>query len=669
MSDILQVKCLQSEEVDSVNEITEYSSEDLSLIAFKINRAVLSNKISIPELQQAGIYFMYRVIDPVTVKVYVGKAGKRRNDTALLDRIREPHFGKRAESCDDWNKVVVITRVDPKRRGMGQSEIAALEEIMYKILEQHVENKELLMNGNVPFSGEDLGKYANTIEIIKLYLQKIIPQLFATKQISESKIPVQKFVEKLQSGTIIPEMVTPPEIVEKMVSDIPEKYMNRDTKFIDLACKGGEYLKAVADRLFNSEKMTAAFPNEMQRYHFIYVHQIYGIALSRRSLERQNSLLYGAEDIDGNIKILTDINIQVDKTTDFRHLSQSSFAERIRKAFGDMKFNIVLGNPPYQQNDGGPGGSASQLYDLFAITGTKELQPDFATMIVPARWYANGKGKNLKTMREYFQNCGQIKKIVDYPNSADVFEGVNIRGGVCYFQYEKAYCGPCNFVTMHGDSIEGSYSADLSKYTSIVRDGTGDQIIRKIQDQSSWFMSEYVMSVDYFGVRSAEKFGCVADKPQVGYAVVYTADGIEYIQREYLNDQYNMLDRWNVLVTHSVGGDKKIVANTMRVIGPNEACSVTYLCIGGCSKQQYAKNLKKYIQTKFVRFLMSLAISGQNVQRDSFKFVPNVDFSEKSTLNWSTSLQDLDKQLCTKFGLTADEEKYISSQIKYLDEK
>ena len=181
---------MQSEEVDSVNEITEYSSADLSLIAFKINRTVLSNKISIPELQQAGIYFMYRVIDPVTVKVYVGKAGKRRSDTALLDRIREPHFGKRAESCDDWDKVVAITRVDPKRRGMGQSEIAAIEEIMYKILEQHVENKELLMNGNVPFSGEDLDKYANTVEIIKLYLQKIVPQLFATKQISESKIPV-----------------------------------------------------------------------------------------------------------------------------------------------------------------------------------------------------------------------------------------------------------------------------------------------------------------------------------------------------------------------------------------------------------------------------------------------------------------------------------------------
>ena len=93
-------------------------------------------------------------------------------------------------------------------------------------------------------------------------------------------------MEKLQSGTVVPEMVTPPEIVEKMVEDIPEKYMNRDTKFIDLACKGGEYLKAVADRLFNSEKMTAAFPDAMQRYHFIYDHQIYGIALSRRSLER-----------------------------------------------------------------------------------------------------------------------------------------------------------------------------------------------------------------------------------------------------------------------------------------------------------------------------------------------------------------------------------------------
>lgn len=669
MSDILQVKCLQSEEVDSVNEITEYQSTDLNLIAFKINRTVLSNKISIPELQQAGIYFMYRVIDPVTVKVYVGKAGKRRSDTALLDRIREPHFGKRAESCDDWDKVVAITRVDPKRRGMGQSEIAALEEIMYKILEQHVENRELLMNGNVPFSGEDLDKYANTVEIIKLYLQKIMPQLFATKQISESKIPVQKFVEKLQSGTIIPEVVTPPEIVEKMVADIPEKYMNRNMKFIDLACKGGEYLKFVADRLFKSEKMIAAFPNEMQRYHFIYAHQIYGIALSRRSLERQNSLLYGAEDIEGNIKILTDINIQVDKTTDFRHLSQSSFAERIRKAFGDMKFNVVLGNPPYQQNDGGPGGSASQLYDLFAITGTKELQPDFATMIVPARWYVNGKGKNLKTMREYFQNSGKVRKIVDYPNSADVFEGVNIRGGVCYFQYEKAYNGLCNFVMMNGNDIAGSYDADLSKYTSIVRDGTGDQIIRKIQNQAEQFMSEYVMTMDYFGVRSAEKFGCATNKPQAGYAKIYTFNGVEYIQREYLNDPYRVLDRWNVLLTHSIGGDKKVVANTMRVIGPNEACSVTYLCIGGCSDQLIAERLKKYIQTKFVRFLMSLAISGQSISRESFKFVPSIGFSGKSTLNWNTSLQDLDKQLCVKFGLTADEEKYISSQIKYLDEK
>lgn len=105
-------------------------------------------------------------------------------------------------------------------------------------------------------------------------------------------------------------------------------------------------------------------------------------------------------------------------------------------------------------------------------------------MIVPARWYVNGKGKNLKTMREYFQNSGKVRKIVDYSNSADVFEGVNIRGGVCYFQYEKAYNGLCNFVMMNGDDIAGSYDADLSKYTSIVRDGTGDQIIRKIQNQA-----------------------------------------------------------------------------------------------------------------------------------------------------------------------------------------
>ena len=182
-------------------------------------------------------------------------------------------------------------------------------------------------------------------------------------------------------------------------------------------------------------------------------------------------------------------------------------------------------------------------------------------------------------------------------------------------------------------------------------------------------MSEYVMTMDYFGVRSAEKFGCAINKPQAGYAKIYTFNGVEYIQREYLNDPYRVLDRWNVLLTHSIGGDKKVVANTMRVIGPNEACSVTYLCIGGCSNQIIAERLKEYIQTKFVRFLMSLAISGQSISRESFKFVPSIGFSGKSTLNWNTSLQDLDKQLCVKFGLTADEEKYISSQIKYLDEK
>lgn len=124
------------------------------------------------------------------------------------------------------------------------------------------------------------------------------------------------------------------------------------------------------------------------------------------------------------------------------------------------------------------------------------------------------------------------------------------------------------------------------------------------------------MTMDYFGVRSAEGLGCATNKPQAGYAKIYAFNGVEYIQREYLNDPYRVLDRWNVLLTHSIGGDKKVVANTMRVIGPNEACSVTYLCIGGCSNQLIAERLKKYIQTKFVRFLMSLAISGQSISRE-----------------------------------------------------
>ena len=167
-----------------------------------------------------------------------------------------------------------------------------------------------------------------------------------------------------------------------------------------------------------------------------------------------------------------------------------------------MDFDVIIGNPPYQMSDGGgTGSSAMPLYHRF-VEQAKKLTPRYLIMIIPARWYAGGKG--LDGFREEMLNDKRIKTIVDFPNSADCFPGVTIAGGVSYFLWDKNYNGACEILNMNDNICISSEKRSLNEYSTFVRDNTAIGIIRKVLNNSPKTLDKVVCSRNCFSLISSE---------------------------------------------------------------------------------------------------------------------------------------------------------------------
>ena len=655
--DRIQIESVQGHKCSS-----KYTNPDWGTIAFFIPKSdFISNpNFYTPELNYNCIYFLvgYENTPDSTEKMYVGQAGIRTTGESVIKRISE-HLTKVNESYyDKWDYIAVLTN---EKEDWGPTELCALEHIFWSLIP--IGNR---FNTDLPSSkGADLSVFTDIVNQIKAYLNKMQFSMFSSDTEEKTEKQVQKIAAaksnipiNLNDGTMkVPDITTPDWVVINMINKIPpELFDNPDTIFLDPACKAGEYLEEIFNRCMKSEKHKMHFsgyskPEIAQAMH-ILTKQIFGVAITPNSLKITTKRMLGSPNIIMIPNYIEKIR------------AGNNLIDILNKEFNrEMKFDVIIGNPPY--NDAETKKSTA-IYSDFVLQLKNHSR--FISFITPARWYSGGRGRSLNELRQTLLSEGHLKELVDYPDSKEVFnKSVNINGGVCYYLYDKEYNGNCNVAQFYNKKEVYNRPRDLSKYPIFIRDIIGLGIIEKVRqvNEGRYYLSEVgVQSVDCFNVKdniAVHGYYCEGD------IRIVDATGYLYAKREYLNNQ-RLIDCYNVIVTHAVGGEGYVIPNTTKILEKGEACSVTYLCVGGTSDREKAVRLSKYIKTKFVRFLILQTISGQNISANSFMFVPVQQFDETDNIDWVRSIAGIDEQLYAKYNLSIDEIEYIEKTIKPMND-
>ena len=486
------------------------------------------------------------------------------------------------------------------------------------------------------------------------------------------------------------EVFTPPELANKMLDLLPQElFRSSETTFLDPFTKSGVFLREIVKRL--DRGLEKQIPDRQQRIDHILHHQVFGIActeltslLARRSVycSKFANGKYSISKFDteeGNILYRNIQHTWVNGKCKYCGASQSVYdrgseaeqyaymfihTDNPSKFFNNMKFDVIIGNPPYQLSDGGgmqtesSSGSAIPLYHLF-VNQSKKLNAKYISMIIPARWYSGGRG--LDAFRDEMLNDGCLSHIVDYADSRDCFPGVDIAGGVCYFLRNLNNEKECTIENHYKSNVKTSIRK-LNEYSVFIRFSQAIDIIKKVLALKEQTMEEWVYSSKPFGFRSFE-FG--NDKRKSGDVEMLGSKGFSYVSKKDVRSNLELIEKWKVVMSKASAehagqtdndGRKKVVSK-VEVLKPNQICTETYLLLGTFDEENEANNLAGYVKTSFFRFLLSTILLTQNIAKDKFQFIPLQDFSHPWT----------DEMLYKKYGLTQEEIAFIESMIRPME--
>lgn len=347
-----------------------------------------------------------------------------------------------------------------------------------------------------------------------------------------------------------------------------------------------------------------------------------------------------------------------------------------RRGSEKMKFDAVVGNPPYQLEGGSGGNNDAPIYQYFA-NASLEIMPNYATLIMPARWFAAGRENLLGEFRKNMLSNKSISKMYTYTNSHEIFPNVEIKGGICYYLFDKEHSGQCRY-TLIDNSIVESFDRDLDDFDILVREPRLVNIIKKVEksNHSKGTVDEIVSNDTPFGISSnpktskknkIEMFINSTEKHNTKlYYVEKMKRKIEYIDKNLVNKNMQFINKYKVLIPESGGsGSDPYVLGKPELADRNSVCSQTYLFVPFDTKYQ-AENFIKYLKTKFFRILVSAIKISQSAPNRVYKFVPMQDFTDESDIDWSKKIEEIDTQLYKKYSLTNEEIEFINTSIKYL---
>lgn len=340
------------------------------------------------------------------------------------------------------------------------------------------------------------------------------------------------------------------------------------------------------------------------------------------------------------------------------------FIKKVHDLVGqNVKINAIVGNPPYQIMDGGTDRGAIPIYHHFASI-SKQVKPQYISLIMPARWYAGGRG--LDEFREQMMNDASLSVLYDYELSKDLFPTVDIAGGLCYFLWDLNHSGGCRIV--NNSAIKAQIATRrLNQFSTIIRSNAAIPILDKVIHESAKFLNECVLPINPFGFRTYYR-----GKEQ-GTVKILTSKGWAYVERDEIPKGKELIDQYKVIIGRFVPsngemsvkpGDGYRVLTEPKVLKPMEINTETYIDTAVFHSQIEAENYCKYLHCKFSRYLLRQSVTSVNVTKECFVFVPLQDFTDKSDIDWSQSVADIDRQLYRKYNLTDDEIAFIESMIK-----
>ena len=494
------------------------------------------------------------------------------------------------------------------------------------------------------------------------------------------------------------EVFTPPELANRMLDTLADAWAknhkganiwaDKSVKFLDPFTKSGVFLREITSRL------TAGLENEIpdleKRVNHILTKQVYGIAithltslLARRSVycskhaQGAHSIAKGFASDDGNIWFQRMEHTWGDTKCEFcgapraildRDAGQENYAyafihtnnikTRLAEIFREtMQFDVIIGNPPYQMKGGAGGSSDSSIYHLF-VEQAKKLEPKFLSMVIPARWLAGGRG--LDEFRKEMLTCGHLRNLIDFPDSGEAFPGVQIKGGVCYFLWDKGHNGTCNVTRITGGIEHVQSKRDLSEFDVFVRDERAVGILHKIKTNSHSGMNELVSNREPFKLES--NFNGFHVKQQRGDIALYRISGqrrIDWVPRDTIVKNEHLIDSWKLFVPKAYGAGETLphqILGKPILAPPPSVCTGSYLAISANS-EDVALSIQSYYTTKFFRFLVSLRKITQDAFSHMYEWVPVQPWDRQWT----------DKALYKKYGLTKAEIEYIESVIRPMD--
>jgi hypothetical protein len=477
------------------------------------------------------------------------------------------------------------------------------------------------------------------------------------------------------------EVFTPPEFVNRMLDSLADGWAaankgahlwaDPSVTFLDPFSKSGVFLREITRRLL--EGLETEMPLLQDRVDHILGKQVFGIAiteltalLSRRSVycskhangkhaiasvfsEDQGNIRFERNEhawIGAKCKLCGAAKIQLNRgdtreSYAYPFLHAKDPKTLVKKLFGDqVKFDVIIGNPPYQLNDGGNGASASPIYQLF-IQQAKKLEPRFIEMVVPARWYSGGKG--LDDFRDEMIRDQRISKLEDFPDSRDCFPQVDIAGGICYFLWDAQHSGPCDVATnrngTRSTSTRNLHEAGLDVF---VRETEALSILEKIRDvelarganQSSLVLppelrfSSQVSARKPFGLPTNAKI--LTSKPKSAAIEVLSSGGRGWVEQSAVTSGHELLDKWLVFTSkasydHAGQPDKdglRRVLSRLGVLPPGVAVTESYIVLGAFESEVDARKCLSYATSRLFRYLVSLRANTQDITKARFSFVP-----------------------------------------------